>query len=89
MLLVVENIRTERRMLDMSLQQAIFQGNLKEVRRILIENPSAIDEKPNGLWLPYFAAHCGELDIVKYIVEYSRASSPKDSSVASPACHWA
>ncbi len=58
----------------MTLQQAILQGNLKEVRRILIETPSAIDEKPDGLWLPYLAARLGQLDIVKYIVEYSRAS---------------
>lgn len=85
----------------MNLQQAILQGNLAEVRRILIENPACIDEKPellftelldtgcpvakehdsgvssnkpDGLWLPYLAARCGQLDIVKYIVEYSRAS---------------
>lgn len=58
----------------MTLQQAILQGNLKEVRRILIENPSYVDDKPDGLWLPYLAARCGHFDIVKYIVEYSRAS---------------
>jgi len=58
----------------MTLQQAISQGNLIEVRRILIENPTAIDDKPDGLWLPYLAARLGQTDIVKYIVEYSRAS---------------
>lgn len=58
----------------MTLQQAILQGNINMVRRLLIENPSAIDDKPDGLWLPYLAARCGYLDIVKYIVEYSRAS---------------
>ena len=58
----------------MTLQQAISQGNLIEVRRILIENPACIDDKPDGLWLPYLAARLGHLDIVKYIVEYSRAS---------------
>lgn len=58
----------------MTLQEAVLQGNLNMVRRILIENPTAIDDKPDGLWLPYLAAHLGHLDIVKYIVEYSRAS---------------
>jgi len=58
----------------MTLQQAILLGNLKEVRRLLIENPAGIDDKPDGLWLPYLAARLGQLDIVKYIVEYSRAS---------------
>ena len=58
----------------MTLQQAILQGNLVEVRRILIENPPCIDDKTEGLWLPYLAARCGNTDIVKYIVEYSRAS---------------
>ncbi len=58
----------------MTLQQAILQGNLNMVRRILIENPTAIDDKPDGLWLPYLAARLGHVDIVKYIVEYSRAS---------------
>ena len=58
----------------MTLQQAISQGQLNMVRRILIENPTAIDDKPDGLWLPYLAARLGHLDIVKYIVEYSRAS---------------
>ena len=58
----------------MTLQQAILQGNLTMVRRILIENPACIDDKPDGLWLPYLAARLGQTDIVKYIVEYSRAS---------------
>lgn len=58
----------------MTLQQAISQGNLTMVRRILIEKPTAIDDKPDGLWLPYLAARLGQADIVKYIVEYSRAS---------------
>ncbi len=58
----------------MTLQQAILQGNLIEVRRILIENPAGIDDKPEGLWLPYLAARLGHLEVVKYIVEYSRAS---------------
>ncbi len=58
----------------MTLQEAILQENLNMVRRILIENPACIDDKPDGIWLPYLAARLGHLDIVKYIVEYSRAS---------------
>ena len=73
----------------MTLQQAILQGNLKEARRILIETPSAIDEKPDGLWLPYLAARLGQLDIVKYIVEYSRASFNETDEKCRTMLHFA
>lgn len=59
----------------MSLQQAIEAGNLKEVERILIEDPPCIDETtPEGTPLCLYAAGTGSFPIVKYIVEYSRAS---------------
>lgn len=57
------------------LQQAIEGKNLKEVERILKESPSCIDEKTqDGIPLCLYAAKAGDFAIVKYIVEYSRAS---------------
>lgn len=59
----------------MNLQQAIEAENLNEVTRILIEDPPCIDDKTeNGVPLCLYSAKVGNLAIVKYIVEYSRAS---------------
>ena len=57
-----------------TMAEAILAGNLAEVKRLQIENPSCIDELYNGMTLPNLAASTGNLDIFKYIVEYSRAS---------------
>ena len=57
------------------LQQAIEEKNLKEVERILVENPPCLDEKTqDSVPLCLYAAKAGDFPIVKYIVEYSRAS---------------
>ncbi len=57
------------------LQQAIKEGNLKETERILTEDPPCIDLKTeDGIPLCLYAAKAGNFPIVKYIVEYSRAS---------------
>ena len=57
------------------LQQAIEAHRLDEVERILVENPPCIDEKTqDGVPLCLYAAKAGNFSIVKYIVEYSRAS---------------
>lgn len=59
----------------MDLQKAIEAENLDQVRRILIENPPCIDDKNEaGVPLCLYAAKAGNFSIVKYIVEYSRAS---------------
>lgn len=59
----------------MKLQQAIEHQNLEEVTRILVENPPCIDEKTQeGIPLCLYAAKVGGFQVVKYIVEYSRAS---------------
>ncbi|MBQ9927106.1 MAG: family 43 glycosylhydrolase [Lachnospiraceae bacterium] len=59
----------------MTLQQAIETENLAEVTRILVENPPCIDDKnEEGIPLCLYAAKVGNFEIVKYIVEYSRAS---------------
>lgn len=59
----------------MNLQQAIENEDLKEVTRILVEDPPCIDNKTeDGVPLCLYSAEIGNSAIVKYIVEYSRAS---------------
>lgn len=59
----------------MDLQKAIETENLNEVIRILAANPPCIDDKnEDGVPLSLYAAKFGNFPIVKYIVEYSRAS---------------
>lgn len=58
-----------------SIEQAIISENLTEVEHLLIEEPSIIDEvSREGLPMSFLAARTGNLPIVKYIVEYSRAN---------------
>lgn len=73
----------------MTLQEAVLQENLEMVRRILIENPACIDEKPDGVWISYQAAKTGNLEIVKYIVEYSRASFNETDENCRTMLHYA
>lgn len=57
------------------LQKAIEERNPEEVMRILAEEPSCIDLKTEGgVPLCLYAAQTGGFSIVKFIVEYSRAS---------------
>lgn len=59
----------------MTLTEAILKENLQEVMRILTENPQLIEETgADGIPLSFVAAKTGNLAIVQYIVEYSRAS---------------
>lgn len=59
----------------MNLEQAIKEQDLEQVVKILTENPSGIDEKTeDNIPLCLYAAQAGGFPIVKYIVEYSRAS---------------
>lgn len=59
----------------MTIQDAIKRQNLDDVRTVLTENPSAVDETDEqGIAMPFLAARSGNLELVKYIVEYSRAS---------------
>lgn len=58
-----------------ALEVAILSENLSEVKRLLVENPPIIEETDkNGLPMSFLAAKTGNLAIIKYIVEYSRAS---------------
>ncbi|MBR1770803.1 MAG: family 43 glycosylhydrolase [Lachnospiraceae bacterium] len=57
------------------IEQAILQEDLSAVKRILEEEPSKIDSKDeNGILMSFLAARTGNLQLVRYIVEYSRAS---------------
>lgn len=59
----------------MNLQEAIMTQNLDEVMHILEIEPNRIDDKTeDGIPLCLYAAQIGNFPIVKYIVEYSRAS---------------
>lgn len=59
----------------MNLEQAIGEQDLEQVIRILTEDPSCIDGKTeSGIPLCLYAAQAGSFPIIKYIVEYSRAS---------------
>ena len=59
----------------MTLKDAIFQNDFKVVEQILVEDPPCIDGTDEQ-GIPYWmhAARLGYFDIVKYVVEYSRAS---------------
>lgn len=58
----------------MTLLEAILKEDLQETERLLVEDPPMIDEVFEGLPMSFHAAKMGNLDIIKYIVEYSRAS---------------
>ena len=60
--------------MSMEIREAIEQENLAALTDVLIHVPVAIDEAWDGLKAPYHAAATGNLEIVRYIVEYSRAS---------------
>ena len=57
------------------IEKAILEENLREVEKLLVENPPIVDTvSEDGLPMSFVAAATGNLDVVKYIVEYSRAS---------------
>ena len=59
----------------MTIREAIYFENIPEVKRILEDKPELIDEKDEkGMLMALLAAKTGNLKLVRYIVEYSRAS---------------
>lgn len=59
----------------MTIQDAIKAQDMEAVKRILTADPSAIDQTDEaGIAMPFLAAAGGSQELVKYIVEYSRAS---------------
>lgn len=58
-----------------TLENAIILENFNNVKKILEDEPSRIDETDeNGILMTFLAAKTGNEKIVRYIVEYSRAS---------------
>ncbi len=59
----------------MNIIEAIKLENIEALKKINMETPNDIEEKDeNGIWAPFIAAQTGNLEMVKYIVEYTRAS---------------
>ena len=59
----------------LTIEDAINNVNLPEVKRILEEEPSLVDERnADDIAMQFLAAKTGNLELVKYIVEYSRAN---------------
>ncbi len=57
------------------IQKAILSENLGRIEEILKEEPKIINETDeNGILMAFLAAKTGNLEIVKYIAEYSMAS---------------
>lgn len=57
-----------------NLIKAIKRKEIEEVRDILIHEPALADTKENGVWAVMLAALTGDLELLQYIVEYSRAN---------------
>ena len=58
-----------------AIHTAIMNGDTKEVKRILEIEPSLIDQvDEDGVLMALLAAKTGSLALVRYVVEYSRAS---------------
>ncbi len=54
---------------------SINNKNLLEIRQILVNKPSLIEDcDDNNIPIALYCASCGDFNILKYIVEYSRAS---------------
>lgn len=57
------------------LESAIKNQNLSQVMKLLVESPNCIDDMTTaGIPMSFYAAQCGNEEIMRYIVEYSRAS---------------
>lgn len=67
--------KMEQQLYRICLHQAILAGDTDRVRKILEAEPALVDEKdPEGVLMALLAAKTGSLALVRYIVEYSRAS---------------
>jgi xylan 1,4-beta-xylosidase len=57
------------------IEKAILTGDLIRLKKILIKDPTCIDwTTKEGIPMSFLAASMGRFEMVKYIVEYSRAS---------------
>lgn len=58
----------------MTIQESVIKQDLEQMIQRLVEVPACIDEKIDGVWIPFYVARMGNYPMMKYIVEYSRAS---------------
>jgi len=58
----------------MNLEMAIREQNLQEMIQNLVRDPSSVDGKIDEIWIPFYVAKSGNLEMFQYLVEYSRAS---------------
>lgn len=58
----------------MTIQESVVAQDLEQMIQRLLEEPVCIDEKVDGVWIPFYVARQGDFPMMKYIVEYSRAS---------------
>lgn len=57
------------------IEKAIVEGDLERLKSVLIKEPTCIDlTTKDGVPMSFLAASMGRFEMVKYIVEYSRAS---------------
>lgn len=53
---------------------AVKNQDIEVVKKMLLEDPPVVDTKVEGRWTVMFAASTGNFELLKYIVEYSRAN---------------
>lgn len=58
----------------MTIQESILENNLEELIQCIAREQNCIEETVNGTWIPFYVAKMGNLPMLKYIVEYSKAS---------------
>lgn len=73
----------------MNIYDSVVNEDLELLKTILVENPSVIDTSYEGIPVMFLAAKTGNLEIIKYIVEYSRASMNEVDSDNRNILHYA
>lgn len=56
------------------LLEAIENRDLIAVRELLANEPALIDARKDGVWAAMLAARSGDMELLRYVVEYSRAN---------------
>ena len=70
--------------------EAIKQGDMKAIQSIIAKDQMAIEERDNNnVWAPFLAAQTGHLAVVKFIVEYTRASMNQTDEINRNILHYA
>lgn len=73
----------------MEFREAIIQENLNVIKDILIHEPNKVEEVWEGRKVPFHAAATGNLMVMRYLVEYSRASFNETDNRNRTTLHYA